>query len=98
MTLPKVQNCVVNVINESLTVCLRLVLFSGSAIAFFRGNVQKQLMDDVIALQPTILPTDPCLFDRITSQLAPQISSTPHITRHSSQCICHVNDALLVHY
>jgi long-chain acyl-CoA synthetase len=46
-----------------------ICLFSGSAIGFFRGDVQKQLMDDVIALQPTIFPSVPRLFNRITEKV-----------------------------
>jgi long-chain acyl-CoA synthetase len=46
-----------------------ICLFSGSAIGFFRGDVQKQLMDDVIALQPTIFPSVPRLFNRIADKV-----------------------------
>jgi long-chain acyl-CoA synthetase len=52
-----------------------ICLFSGSAIGFFRGDVQKQLMDDVIALQPTIFPSVPRLFNRITDKVQTSILS-----------------------
>lgn len=53
-----------------------ICLFSGSAIGFFRGDVQKQLMDDVIALQPTIFPSVPRLFNRITDKVQTSILSS----------------------
>jgi long-chain acyl-CoA synthetase len=60
-----------------------ICLFSGSAIGFFRGDVQRQLMDDVIALQPTIFPSVPRLFNRI----ADKVQSSMHNASWLQSCL-----------
>jgi long-chain acyl-CoA synthetase len=75
-----------------LVVCL----FSGSAIGFFRGDVQKQLMDDVIALQPTIFPSVPRLFNRITDKVQSCILSAGWLQSSLFRLAVHRKQAAMI--